>query len=149
MKKFVPRRRYVANSKQDIRLVLNRPLFQHNAYPLMMADSTTERQPPGTTPVAPKVSAPHSHSHFGTLFSRHLPEYSGSYPVGALDVEYPIEQQRIGSFRHRKSRKKGRREEEDAQAGIQIDTVLFTLFYPCRVEDGSSKGTVWFPRYVQ
>ncbi|WVW81392.1 hypothetical protein I302_103384 [Kwoniella bestiolae CBS 10118] len=108
-----------------------------------MADSTTARQPPGSAPAAPKVSNPYTHSRFGTLFSRQLPDYTGSYPVGVLDVEFPIEPQTIGSFRHKKLHTAG-------QAGIEIDTVLFSLFYPCQTEvqgaQSEGKGTVWFPR---
>ncbi|KAK6904816.1 hypothetical protein I203_105634 [Kwoniella mangroviensis CBS 8507] len=106
-----------------------------------MTDSTTSRQRPGSTPAAPKVSNPYTHSRFGTLFSRQLPNYTGIYPVGVLDVEFPIEPQTIGSFRHKKLHTAG-------QAGIEIDTVLFSLFYPCDLESGSkeTKGTVWFPR---
>jgi hypothetical protein len=56
--------------------------------------STTEPQPPGSTPRAQKISYPASHSKLGTLWSRSLPEYSGEYPVGAVDVEFPIPKQR-------------------------------------------------------
>ncbi|WRT63329.1 uncharacterized protein IL334_000234 [Kwoniella shivajii] len=104
-----------------------------------MTDSTTSRQPPGSTPAAPKVSNPYTHSRFGTLFSRQLPNYTGSYQVGVLDVEYPIENQTIGSFKHRKLHTSG-------QAGIEIDTVLFSLFYPCQLDQTRPDGTVWFPR---
>ncbi|WWC85444.1 uncharacterized protein L201_000307 [Kwoniella dendrophila CBS 6074] len=104
-----------------------------------MTDSTTSRQIPGTQPSAPKVSNPYTHSKFGTLFSRQLPSYTGNYPVGVLDVEYPIEPQTIGSFKHKKLR-------TTSQAGIEIDTVLFSLFYPCQQDVSNSKGTVWFPR---
>ncbi|OCF34757.1 hypothetical protein I316_03299 [Kwoniella heveanensis BCC8398] len=123
-----------------------------------MSDSTTQRQAPGSTPQAPKVSSTYTHSKLGTIWSRQMPEYSGSYPVGAMDVEFPIEPQTIGSFRHRKlanKQKKGTSSEENiTTAGIEIDTVLFTLFYPCDLDqgqnrtqnEGGGKGTVWFPR---
>ena len=109
--------------------------------------STTEPQQPLSDPKAPKVSAPpsdshshtHSHSRFGTLLSRSLPSYTGTYPVGVLDVELPIERQVIGSFRLKKGLKK-------EEVGLELETVLFSLHYPCRVEPGKRKGTQWFPR---
>ncbi|KAL7419106.1 hypothetical protein Q5752_005942 [Cryptotrichosporon argae] len=148
------------------------------------ASSTTEHQQPGSRPRAPKVSAPHS--HLGTLWSRSLPAYGGPYRVGVLDVEVPIEPgpQRIGSFVHRKSKlprfgrnkdkaadqAEGRGVDEDGSAagetgetgpadgdrGIEIDTALFTLFYPCDTEPSvgataagrdRERGAVWFPRF--
>ncbi|WVF66669.1 hypothetical protein IAT40_001410 [Kwoniella sp. CBS 6097] len=116
-----------------------------------MSDSTTQRQAPGSSPQAPKVSSGYTHSKLGTIWSRQMPGYSGTYPVGAMDVEFPIEKQTIGSFVHRKLRKGTAKGNE---AGIEIDTVLFTLFYPCDLESeqdqtqnaGGGKGTVWFPR---
>lgn len=105
--------------------------------------STTEPQAPLSDPKAPKVSAPpsdsHAHSKFGTLLSRSLPSYTGLYPVGVLDVELPIESQVIGSFRLKKGLWK-------EQVGLELETVLFSLHYPCRVEPGKRKGTQWFPR---
>lgn len=99
--------------------------------------STVEPQPPGSKPQAQKISASQSHSRLGTLWSRQLPEYTGDYSVGAVDVEVPIEAQRIGNFQHRKL--------PGTDAGIEIDTVLFTLFYPCEPAD-RELGAVWFPR---
>lgn len=102
-----------------------------------MASSTTSYQQPFTDPQAPKVSA--SHSKFGTLLSRRLPNYTGRYPVGTLDVEYPLDEpRRVGTFKHRKLH-------SDAPAGIEVETVLFSIFYPCEVgTDGP--GVQWFPR---
>jgi hypothetical protein len=102
--------------------------------------STTEPQPPGSTPRAQKISYPASHSKLGTLWSRSLPEYSGEYPVGAVDVEFPIPKQRMGRFVHKKV--------PGGEAGIEIDTVLFTMFYPCQVDGSREKGALWFPRFV-
>jgi hypothetical protein len=100
--------------------------------------STTAPQPPGTTPLAQKISAPYSHSRFGTLFTRRLPDYSGPHDVGVLDVEFGIPTQRIGSFQHKKLK-------SDAQAGVEIDSVLFTLFDPCKVEEKAEKGACGSP----
>ncbi|ORY35650.1 platelet-activating factor acetylhydrolase, isoform II-domain-containing protein [Naematelia encephala] len=108
--------------------------------------STVKPQPIGSEPKAPKVSSPSSHSRFGTLWSRRLPLYSGEHDVGVLDIEYPIARQRIGSFRHKKLH-------TSEPAGIEIDTVLFSLFYPCNVsyestwEKGRGRGALWFPRF--
>lgn len=103
--------------------------------------STTQPQQPLSEPRAPKVSAPsaYSHSRFGTLISRSLPSYTGPYSVGALDVEHPIERQVIGSFKHRKVLSK-------EQIGLELETVLFSLHYPCKVEPDTRAGTQWFPR---
>ncbi len=102
--------------------------------------STTEPQPPGSVPKAQKISYASSHSRLGTLWSRSLPNYSGEYPVGAVDVEFPIPRQRIGRFVYRKV--------PGSDAGIEIDTVLFTMFYPCKVDGSREKGALWFPRLV-
>lgn len=103
--------------------------------------STTEPQPPGSKPQAQKISYASSHSRLGTLWSRQLPEYSGWLPVGAVDVEFPIEKQTIGRFVHKKV--------PGSKAGVEIDTVLFTMFYPCQVDGSRERGAVWFPRYVR
>lgn len=103
--------------------------------------STTEPQAPGSTPRAQKISYASTHSKLGTLWSRSLPDYSGGYPVGAVDVEFPVEKQRIGRFVHKKV--------PGNEGGIEIDTVLFTLFYPAEVDGKREKGALWFPRLVE
>ncbi|EXJ86904.1 hypothetical protein A1O3_03858 [Capronia epimyces CBS 606.96] len=73
------------------------------------------------------------------LFSSTLPPYTGPYSVGAIDVEIPTEPRTIHPARFKDS----------GQAAFQLETVLFTLYYP------STRGMVslsphphhlWMPR---
>ncbi|KAK7683715.1 hypothetical protein QCA50_013091 [Cerrena zonata] len=52
----------------------------------------------------------------------------------------PIEKQSFGHFTHKSM--------PDADTGLTIDTVLFTLFYPAESED-TNQRVVWFPRLRQ
>lgn len=93
-----------------------------------------------SAPTPPQIETVHKKSPFGALLSRTLPAYGGQFPVGVCDVELPVPRQTFGTFRHKKI--------PDAQAGLAMDTVLFTVFYPA--EDGSSsQQVVWFPKYVE
>ncbi|KAJ7660512.1 platelet-activating factor acetylhydrolase [Mycena rosella] len=74
------------------------------------------------------------------LVSRTLPKYSGPHPVGVCDVELPIPQQTFGTFAHKNL--------PNAPIGITIDTVLFSLFYPCQV-DRKYGHVLWFPHLAQ
>ena len=88
-------------------------------------------------PDAPLVETVSKRSPFGALVSRTLPKYTGSYPVGICDIELPVPTQTIGIFKHRKL--------SDTPAGLVMDTVLFSVFYPA--EDVTSKDhMVWFPK---
>ncbi|KAI0130663.1 alpha/beta-hydrolase [Daldinia grandis] len=54
-------------------------------------------------------------------FPRPLPNYSGPYPVGAVDIETPLASPRIiDTARFR----------ETKENAFELDTVLFTLYYP-------------------
>ncbi|KIJ63183.1 hypothetical protein HYDPIDRAFT_168739 [Hydnomerulius pinastri MD-312] len=89
----------------------------------------------------PLVGALPKRSPFGALFSRTLPAYAGQYPVGVRDVEVPIPRQSFGNFKHNSM--------PDGEAGITIDTVMFTLFYPTELTLRSRGQMVWFPRLRQ
>ncbi|THH19534.1 hypothetical protein EUX98_g8754 [Antrodiella citrinella] len=92
-------------------------------------------------PECPQViQTVHKRSPFGALLSRTLPNYSGHYPVGVCDVEVPIPKQSFGEFKHKSM--------PDAAAGLTIDTVLFTLFYPTETVN-TNQRVVWFPRLRQ
>lgn len=77
-------------------------------------------------------------SPFGSLLTRTLPRYTGPYKVGVTDVELPIERQSFGNFKH-KAMNMG-------AAGLSIETVFFTLFYPAEPPVGSNSRVVWFPK---
>jgi len=79
-------------------------------------------------------------SPFGALLSRTLPSYSGYYQVGVRDVEVPIPRQSFGSFKHKSM--------PEADAGLTVDTVLFTIFYPSEPTKSNTR-VVWFPRLRQ
>ena len=88
-------------------------------------------------PLPPQIKTVHKRSPFGALLNRTLPGYGGQYPVGVCDVELPVERQTFGNFNHRKL--------PGAEAGLAMDTVMFSMFYP--TEQGpSSQRVVWFPK---
>ncbi|KAH7909875.1 platelet-activating factor acetylhydrolase [Hygrophoropsis aurantiaca] len=90
---------------------------------------------------SPHISSVPKRTPFGAFFSRTLPNYSGKYPVGVRDVELPISKQSFGNFRHKSM--------PAAEAGVTIDTVFFTLFYPADPDSQSTHDVVWFPRLRQ
>lgn len=75
------------------------------------------------------------------LISRQLPHaYTGPHAVGAVELEVPIPRQSFGSFRLKE-------QTEDSDAGIVIDSLLCTIFYPCEEGTGSKKESMpWVPR---
>ena len=107
------------------------------AYTSASGDVTPSPAYMALVPEPPLVETVSKCSLFGSLLSRTLPEYSGPFSVGVSDVELPVPRQSFGTFTHRKL--------PEREAGLQMDTVLFSLFYP--TEDGpSSKHVVWFPK---
>lgn len=87
----------------------------------------------------PKIKEVPRHSPFGALLSRTLPNYTGPHEVGVCDLEIPVPRQTFGTFTHKNIPKQ--------KAGIAVDTVLFTLFYPCEPQE-KPKPVAWFPKYV-
>jgi platelet-activating factor acetylhydrolase len=85
------------------------------------------------------IIKPRKRATWDALVSRRLPKYSGPHPVGVCDVELPIPQQTFGTFAHKNL--------PNAPVGITIETVLFSLFYPCQV-DRKSGHVLWFPQCV-
>ncbi len=97
-------------------------------------------EPPSTNPDSTTVTVVSKRSPFGALLTRTLPRYTGPHKVGVTDVEIPIERRSFGSFRHKTM--------PTINAGLSIETVLFTLFYPSDPPVGSADRVVWFPKYA-
>ncbi|EIW74323.1 hypothetical protein CONPUDRAFT_140472 [Coniophora puteana RWD-64-598 SS2] len=103
--------------------------------PLLPATQDSEEAPPHLCTLSKR-------NVFGSLFSRTLPKYSGPYPVGVRDVELSIPTETFGDFRHKSM--------PNVSAGLSIDTVLFSLFYPAEIDPKTkNKNVVWFPRLAQ
>lgn len=62
-------------------------------------------------------------------------------PYRARSIEVPVERQTFGEFEHSKI--------PGSAAGLALETVLFTLFYPAVVSTGSSDRVLWFPKLKQ
>ena len=91
----------------------------------------------GGEPEPPTVHEVPRRSPFGALLSRTLPSYTGPHDVGVCDLEIPVPRQTFGTFTHKRL--------PDAKAGIAMDTVMFSLFYPCEHQE-KPKPVVWFPK---
>ena len=89
-------------------------------------------------PQPPRVQTVSKRSPWGALLNRTLPNYSGPFPVGVCDVELPVPRQTFGTFIHRKV--------PGAEAGLAMDTVLFSVFYPAQPNWTTPKRAVWFPK---
>ncbi|KAI0075517.1 hypothetical protein K474DRAFT_1708946 [Panus rudis PR-1116 ss-1] len=98
--------------------------------------SIMPKPPPPNVPQV--LQTVHKRSPFGAIVNRTLPNYSGPYPVGVCDVEVPVQRQCFGHFKHNSM--------PDADSGISIDTVLFTLFYPAEPTDSNQRVALsrWF-----
>lgn len=74
------------------------------------------------------------------LFASRLPQSTGPHEVGAIDVEVPVgEPRKIVDTVFRK----------DGKHAFQLDTVLFTLYYPATKGARSSKPKhKWFPKPI-
>lgn len=73
------------------------------------------------------------------LFASKLPKYTGPNGVGTVDIEVPVQEPRkINSAVFK-----------DGKPAFELDTVLFTLYYPAEKEVKSSKAPhKWFPRPI-
>ncbi|KAJ1335729.1 platelet-activating factor acetylhydrolase [Microdochium nivale] len=63
------------------------------------------------------------------LFAHNLPEYTGLYKVGAIDVEVPVSNPRVITPAKLKN-SGGDNDGGTDRDAFQLDTVLFTLYYP-------------------
>lgn len=74
------------------------------------------------------------------LFASKLPKYTGPYDVGTIDIEVPVKEPRTvvdGVF------KKG------GKPAFELDTVLFTLYYPAMEGSRSSRSKhKWLPKPI-
>lgn len=64
-----------------------------------------------------------------------LPDYTGPYNVGYLEVELPAEQPRTFS----KIKRHG-------QHALQLETVLFSIYYPTNDDPKAGARVPWLPR---
>ncbi|KAI6089232.1 platelet-activating factor acetylhydrolase, isoform II-domain-containing protein [Hypoxylon rubiginosum] len=93
----------------------------------------SQRQRPGASP--PREFREH-------LFHQ-LPEYAGPYSVGVMEIEVPVREPR--TFSHIK---------RNGVHALRMDTVLFSVFYPCDVSSYATKKkkgkkpskVTWLPR---
>lgn len=74
------------------------------------------------------------------LLARPLPQYTGPYPVGAVDIETPTTEPRVideAVF------------EDTKENAFELETVLFTLYYPAAQHAVSHKPKhYWIPRPI-
>ncbi|KAK4505203.1 hypothetical protein PRZ48_003166 [Zasmidium cellare] len=74
------------------------------------------------------------------LFASKLPKYTGPHDVGAIDIEVPVEKPRTvvdGVFK------------KDGKSAFDLDTVLFTVYYPAVKGSRSSHSRhKWFPKPI-
>ncbi|KAK6440436.1 hypothetical protein LTR95_003344 [Oleoguttula sp. CCFEE 5521] len=80
------------------------------------------------------------HSRGMPLLSSNLPEYTGEYDVGTIDLEVPINPpRRIGDVIYKKT----------GRPAFEVDTVLFSLFYPAAKGETSQKEKhLWVPKPI-
>ncbi|KAI0392738.1 PAF acetylhydrolase [Xylariaceae sp. FL0594] len=74
------------------------------------------------------------------LFAHPLPMYSGPYPVGAIDIETPVSPPRIVDT----ARFKGSQEN-----AFELQTVLFTVYYPAANGKHRHRLHHWIPRPIR
>jgi platelet-activating factor acetylhydrolase len=81
------------------------------------------------------------HAVFGMpLLSNQLPDYSGQYPVGTIDLEVPVPKRNISDAVFK----------ESGEPAFELDTVLFSLFYPAvNVFRTSKAHHSWCPDIAQ
>jgi platelet-activating factor acetylhydrolase len=100
----------------------------------------------GGTGKVPNAKKPRSRppTSLRDKLARHLPAYSGPYSVGSMDIEVPVESPRTFSNIKRHGRHL-----------LQLETVLFTLYYPAAIGTGSGRAPggykkwsreTWLPR---
>ncbi len=64
------------------------------------------------------------------MLSSHLPHYTGNYDVGTIDIEAPCVPRRIGDYSYK----------DTGDPAFELETVLFSVFYPCVKGAISSKS---------
>lgn len=71
------------------------------------------------------------------LFAHHLPQYTGQYPVGTIDIEAPLVKPRVIHDARLK---------ETGQQAFKLETVLFTLYYPATKARSARPKHYWVPK---
>lgn len=91
-----------------------------------------ERQKPqGKQPIVP----PHPPKTLRERIVHTLPYYTGPYSVGYLEIELPAEKPRTFS-----------RIKPEKQHALQLDTVLFSTYYPTNADPKAEHRPPWLPR---
>ncbi|KAI1334350.1 platelet-activating factor acetylhydrolase, isoform II-domain-containing protein [Xylariaceae sp. FL0016] len=93
---------------------------------------SARRQPPRPGPAPPRTFREH--------FFHTLPRYAGPYSVGTMDIEVPVREPRTFS-----------RIKRNHVHSLRLDTVLFSVFYPCEPSTYAMSGkspsrATWLPR---
>ncbi|KAH8682269.1 phospholipase A2 [Xylariales sp. PMI_506] len=93
-------------------------------------------------PAKPRfVPAPSPHRQLRETLFHTLPTYSGPYSVGTIEIELPVREPR--TFSHIK---------RDNMHALRMDTVLFSIYYPCDSSEFTKGGkakpsrATWLPR---
>ncbi|KAK5704912.1 hypothetical protein LTR97_002023 [Elasticomyces elasticus] len=73
------------------------------------------------------------------FFSSPLPQYTGDYNVGTIDIEVPVEKRNLSSAVFK----------DTGKPAFELETVLFSLFYPATKDAQSTKPNhLWFPKPI-
>jgi platelet-activating factor acetylhydrolase len=73
------------------------------------------------------------------LFASRLPQYTGPYNVGAIDIEAPCEDRWISNFRSKST----------GEPAFQLSTVLFTVYYPATNKHSRPRHRhYWIPKPI-
>lgn len=73
------------------------------------------------------------------LFASKLPQYTGQYEVGIIDVEIPLEKPRLITQTKMK---------DGSGPAFQLETVLFSLYYPAIHGARSNQRHPWIPKPI-
>lgn len=73
------------------------------------------------------------------LLASNLPQYTGPYAVGTIDIESPVEHQRAIS---------GFKRKDTGEPAFPLDTVLFSLYYPATNLRQSKTLHNWIPKPI-
>ena len=74
------------------------------------------------------------------LLSSKLPQYSGAYAVGTIDLEVPVEKQTLNDVFLK----------DEGRPAFELETVLFSLYYPAvKGVQSSRPNHLWIPDIAQ
>ena len=73
-----------------------------------------------------------------TLFASNLPQHTGPYTVGTIDIEIPCEQREISDLNRKDTR----------EPAFKLDTVLFSIYYPAENAWKTKPKHYWVPKPV-